>query len=283
MSPDSNTAQAKLELFTFELFERAAKVTIVAVGVLYSLGLLITNTYLALIGVSDFSSIKPKYIVTGAWSSLVFLLASLPSIFLILGWHELRNYEIQLKNLIVDLLSRVIVGIMITVYGYHILIFSLHIQDSFLFSTLIFKWTGSVSVAIIFSWYWIKIWLKRRSPSILTSKLVNYTYLVFVIWLAMILGGITLTAKKIYAKTPEALGGGKPTAAELIFNPEGMTFWKQAGATEPTSPSSTNSGRVLILYQDEHEFVIKTQYKNGNDKIIFLNKSLVQGFLPKEQ
>ncbi|SRR6266481_462397 len=98
MSPDSDTAQGKPELFTFELFERAAKITIVIVGVLYGLGLLITNTYLASIGVSDFSSIKPKYIITGAWSFLILLLAALPSVFFVLGWQQFKGTKIKLNH-----------------------------------------------------------------------------------------------------------------------------------------------------------------------------------------
>src|SRR6185437_9498713 len=41
-------------------------------------GLLITNQYLVTIGVSDYSSVRPKYVATGLWGLLLIFTVTMP-------------------------------------------------------------------------------------------------------------------------------------------------------------------------------------------------------------
>jgi hypothetical protein len=61
------------------------KVSVIAVAFLYGLGLLVTNEYLITIGVSDFTSVRPKYIVTGVWVLSIVAATFIPILFPLLA------------------------------------------------------------------------------------------------------------------------------------------------------------------------------------------------------
>ena len=65
------------KLSGFEILERSAKIVLASLAVLYCAGILVTNAALTSLGITDFSSLRVKYISTGA---LPFFLALVSSI-----------------------------------------------------------------------------------------------------------------------------------------------------------------------------------------------------------
>src|SRR5436305_933385 len=63
---------------SFEMAEKISKAAALLVAVSYGLGVLISNEYLIALGVSDFASLRPKYIITGLWTIVLIVLAALP-------------------------------------------------------------------------------------------------------------------------------------------------------------------------------------------------------------
>src|SRR5579864_7236998 len=76
---DSNDPKPVVGIF--DLAEKVTKAAALVLAVSYGLGLVISNQYLAPLGISDFSSLKPKYILTGLWTLLLLTIASLPITF----------------------------------------------------------------------------------------------------------------------------------------------------------------------------------------------------------
>jgi hypothetical protein len=84
MANDTPTALANVPLAFLQRVstnaESTAKTLSLAALLLYGIGLLVTNTFLAKYGISDFSIVKPQCLFTGSWSLLLLLLVSLPSL-----------------------------------------------------------------------------------------------------------------------------------------------------------------------------------------------------------
>jgi hypothetical protein len=71
----SSALESKWEL---SHVEHAVKSLAAFTVLLYALGLLTANQYLMGIGISDFSSLKPKFVLTGIWSFAFYLFSSSP-------------------------------------------------------------------------------------------------------------------------------------------------------------------------------------------------------------
>lgn len=260
--------------------ETVTKASVIAVALLYGLGLLVTNEYLITIGVSDFTSVRPKYIVTGVWVLSIVAATFIPILFPLLA----RERRMAGK------IGSAAVG---TVVAWLSLIFVMRVlgvpelREIWKPLTLLL----CCSCAICFQTWFLRKVLVFLPISALTIVLLGC------------FGGITMTfivAKKIYPKVPEALGGGKPISGRIILNKEGAEFWLDAGVeksdpskkTDDTFEDTARSRSVKILYQDEHVMVIDVQttrvtpklgetgnVKSTQTRTMLLNKSLVDAVI----
>ena len=265
--------------FSFEIFEKITKASIVLVAVLYSLGLLVSMQHLMALGVSDFSSLRPKYIATGAWTLLLFLLAAFPALMpaIALFFSPPPKWSARV-GFAFFLVFATAFGIAITFE--HFLLKSLGIPLPYSVPREVFSLTYTVTLTTFLCLFmWIDSYGRPASR--------RYLILISVY---IIPSTIFFTThdylQNIYVQVPEALGGGKPTIGELILNKDGIVFWRQARLFAGTAPESSSTGQVKILYQSEREFVLQAPYGNGNgkkDRIVIMNKSLVDGVLPASE
>lgn len=272
-----------------ELVEKIAKALVAFVGVAYGIGLLVTNQYLSIIGVSDFSSLHPKYVITGSWIILLVQSAMWPVILPTLSYRFLSiQFTPIIKFLILFLLAMFSVGVSLS-FQTVILVylsaeklpkyFSLFINSR---ETLEFTVIMSIMAAVFLlsskiSYFISKIVVYVEQRSVHLLIIANSSLAIIVL--------IVFHSVSIYMKVPEALGGGRPSGAQLIFNGGGLAFWKLTGASVSTDADSKTSGLVYILYQNDHELVIRATRKVDQvdtQKIIILSKSLVDGILPEE-
>lgn len=255
--------------------ERLVKTLAFLVGVLYAIGLLVANRLLLSLGLSDFASVRPRHIVTGALTVLLVVLAVLPVLIPTLyircfGLRGGRYSKWLLFGLVIVFATKTSV---------------------FLVSQAIRILTLSHSVPDIYHWEYIGRWLTMNNfvvAGIVTFRFRRHlrepllALLLFCLVPLYIYFLVDPIAVLIYGRVPEALGGGKPTTARLIFNKDGLNFWKQTGALPLQGPDSISSSPLQIVYQDDHQMAVITPCRDGTNRVIVLSKSLVDGFMQED-
>lgn len=263
--------------FSLETIEGIGKALIVLVALMYALGLMVSTQHLSSFGISDFNGLRPKYVATGLWALLLLFAATFPALFVISTVANLKSLK-PYPRFIFFLVSAPIAGFMAANLCQYFLLVTLDISI-FEVGKEINALNRSVTlVVLVFYGLW-------RIPKYFKAKLVDVPFYAAFLMPILVFVGARNYVNAVYVRVPEALGGAKPVPAELVLNRDGTEFWKQAGMSTVNSQTSS-TGTVMILYQSEHDFVIKAPYKDGQqakEKLIVLNKSLVNGFLPAEQ
>lgn len=260
---------------------------------LYAIGLMLTNEYLSFVGISDFSSLRPKYLITGGWCVLLMFFASLPAILSAAGFistSERLKKEAQRNS--VRIAASLVVAVIIFWASFKLTLWILHGflrileddtdpgADMWAYATLpeATKVVLLLSILIAVGVVIARLNTRGRFKFGLSSYITLSVIAIGVLTIATF--GI---AEGIYDKVLPAYGGGKPTAAELILTREGVDFWKQAGAINQPKGDSTSTGLVEIVYENEQNLVLKVPYQKGLDrldKIVIVDKKLVSGILP---
>jgi hypothetical protein len=264
--------------FSVEIFEKVAKVGGIVIVGLYVLGLMVTNEYLMSWGLSDFATFRPKSIITGTWALLFFLCAALPFLtpFVLIPSPSLKSVKSGLRVIGAVLVGSIagflcVFTILNTVMG--------HQQTAILVRYIIEE---IILVSSAFILWAVMFWCAGRVPKIklLGSLLLSLTVVATAVAFTY---GLSRT---IYDKVPEAFGGGQSVPGHLILNKDGVRFWKRISGKEIGGDAeSVVSAYVNILYQNDREMVLRVPVdENGQQqlKLVVLNKSLVDGFLPDE-
>jgi len=284
-SPLPEAAAGVPSLLSFDTFEKISKVFVVFVAVLYGLGLLVTNQYLLSLGVSDFSSLKPKYVITGAWTLALMVIDCLPALFVFGLFRSkssiLKRFWLRITIGLIGgigfaLLARAFLYYVITLYPY--LSSASVLQTPNVLKGMVI---GSSVLGFILLFRIVTTQQDRRSFWGMTSFVGLYGVLVL----------STAIGTSEYPRVPEAWGGGRPLHVSLVLNETGIKFWRVTGAVPPDK-DSMRTPEIEVLYQNDHEMLISAPcdlvgpLPDGGHRVekrrIMLNKSLVDGILPKE-
>ena len=259
----------------FALLEKLTKVAVVLLAVSYALGLLVTNQALIGLGVSDYSSVRPKYVLTGLWSLLLIVSVALPILLPLLYNDASKSKTWRVKraatNFIVALFAVITVDIAtFSFLGFH-LDFAPRIILSDIGLFILVVWS-----ALAFTLYGA---LLLRFSSAINQTVAGLMLIVFFLCFNTV-GTTHLIAKAFYRHIPEASGGGERVYGSLILKKDGgEDFWKEAGIAPDADLTSTARSRfVSLLYQDEHLMVIQVLGK-GVLKRLTLNRTLVDAFV----
>jgi hypothetical protein len=299
----------------FDTLQRVTKKTqvigkslVVLLAVLYGLGLFVSSQHLMTLGVSDFSAVRPKYVVTGMWAAMLLLIAALPALASAMMWRYVRpelwkQWSTRLTWVLLFLMSAFFAWILINLIFLTLAISSKPNVRLIHLETLLQSRGIIPLVACVNGGFFVAafLWLYTRGVSKPTEEApkkpteggitdqmelkvrlgVFFCLGIYVACFAFFT--IHKFLEPLYVQVPESIGGGKPVVAQMILNKDGLAFWKQTEALVPEGKESTRTGPIRILYQNEHEFVIKAPYKDGQEKIIIIKKSLVEGILPEEE
>ena len=262
---------------TFEMLEKITKAAVAVLAVSYGLGLIVSNQYLAPLGISDFSSLKPKYILTGLWTLLLLTIGSLPVSFRFIAAPKSRaeKYSVSIPvGLLVS--SGAITTFLAVVLGFD-------------FSKQTWRIIAAIFFYLIFggcltAFYWKRLWVDVR-----TDRSVIFDWFMVIVSLCFTLVPVTRgVAENIYRQVPEALGGGEPVGACVILYKDkgGAEFWSQAGVVEdePLKRFEGNMRLVKIVYQDEKNLLVEgvdmnNPNLNSAGKAIVISRDLVEGFV----
>lgn len=256
-----------------DLFESISKASVVLIAGLYGIGLLVTNAYLLSIGISDFSSLRPKYVVTGGWTAVLLFLSSAPYLIA----RDMLDSSKPNKWM-----RR---GFVIMVAIFIVLMYCLIATDLL----RVHNWVVvSVALESIFGTGFV-CYFARYAGNRFKERSWKRLHVVWFLGPAIFLGSYTLLSsvgRKLYPNVPEGIGGGKPVEARLVLNANGTAFWNQTNCLPLNGKPAVTTAPVEILYQSEHRIVIKAPYDDGSSrksKVIVLNDSLVDGILPEPE
>jgi hypothetical protein len=263
----------------FDMIEKVTKAAVLVLAVSYGLGLIVTNQYLAPLGISDFSSLKPKYVLTGLWTLLLLALGSFPLTFkfIIPPKAGAERYYVTIP-----------VGLFMSILNIAIfLVFVLGLDISK------GAWPDTVETFsyLIGGGCFAAFYCRPVGQDVKTDRSVIFNWFMVIVSLCVTLVPVTKgIAQGIYRHVPEALGGGEPIGACVMLKSEkGAAFWKQAGIN-PLKPEEDKlhlmddrTKLVLIVYQDEKNILVE-----GNDpyapkeyegKTVLISKDLVEGYV----
>lgn len=223
-----------------DVAEKIIKIALAAFAVFYAMGLLVTNEYLLGLGVTDFSSVRPKYMLTGFWVSLFVALSAMPFCIVLLNFH---------KKLIPDL------WMFIKAFaGVALLTISFAYTLKYPVSSNKLNLTKTVCELVVFATIWlfctVCLYFMNLAVVDVVRKGVFYflIVLIVVLWLSK---STEIIAVTFYSRVPQELGGGCPLRAKILLNDNGKKFWGTL-----TEFSEKSLDKVGIMYQDEKVMVL---------------------------
>jgi hypothetical protein len=262
-----------------ELLEKCAKAA-AAIGVLfYVIGLIVANQYLAQFDLSDFGSLKPKYVLTGAWTIILIIVVGSPGAFFVymLQTERARILSSKVRRLLA--LLELVVGVLVA-YGalYLIQVILSEGGERMDFIDSLFVITMAVIIFIIF--------FDAVLMLSLSEQLYDWPLLFILPLLVFSFFALSTIGKSMYGHFPEAVGGSRPINAELVLNKDGAAFWAQTGVVQNDCNGCTRTLPVKIIYQNDEVMVVQAAYtveQHKGQKLVILRKPLVDAILPLEK
>jgi len=258
-----------------ELLEKCAKAAAAAGVLFYVTGLIVANQHLAHFDLTDFGSLKPKYVLTGAWAIFVVSVLGFPGIALTL-FFRLRTDPYKKAQRQQALLMVIAGGLL----GYLVLN---------LIRVLITEGGEKIGLGASLGLISGPLILCAL-VSLMTVTPTEERYLNMSLGIPMILLFSFLSlyniSKLIYGRLPESFGGGRPISAELILNKDGAAFWAQTGAVQNDCNGCTRTKSVNIIYQNDQVMAVQASAlveQHERQKLVIIRKALVDGILPVER
>jgi hypothetical protein len=213
------------------------------------LGLLISNQYLMALGVSDFASLKPKYIITGLWTILLIVLAALP---ILMPSAVIKSFPKRNKIVVGAIGFAVAAGLLVIVELAVFLLLGCDIRTPLLNGSSSLK--DRTQMKLFFegcSWLIVWVWAGIALTIVMlkVKKMMKPAkYAVIGLVGCVILVSATHTiANYIYSHIPAASGGGKPLIGRLVLNKDGEAFWTDTRMLGPTKVQSCSSQPKMPL------------------------------------
>jgi hypothetical protein len=252
---------------------------------LYGFGFLITNDYLTSIGISDFSSLKPKFIITGSWATAILFLVISPGFGpgIVVYSEKNRKKLSEWKRA----LGWSALFLSVSIAARTVALFWLWPDISS--GELLIRlscWLAILVGACLFTMF--VAYLIEQSEALETADRRGAAWLMRLNIGILMVGALCVAtvaiARRSYVYVPDALGGGRPTNARLLLSERGASVWKQTGVSVSAERDSLVSVPIRILYQSGNDLVVEAPYMNGlrtDVKVVILKKDLVNAILPQ--
>lgn len=263
--------------------ETIVKIFAVLAAFCYLIGLLTVNDYLYGLGISDFSSLKPRLIYTGALV-LFSIISSLT--FSIIVLMEKFNYKLEsFKDIKFDrinlrffgqILVSSIVGSLISAVVYLAIFGFLYLFEPFeesfisiIFNHVIVVWFLSFIMCIYLG-------IILFSNASVRNNQVRFSILLFLGFFFIIGFSYYLTAfgYHVYPLIPEQFGGGKPKEVELFLKQEAIKDMKEMGIE---TQASADTQKITILFEGDKNYILKIKEGKNKSEIVQINKDDVRG------
>lgn len=249
------------------------RIGVLAIGLLYTVGVLIVNLDLARYGLVSLGLARPEYLMTGA---LYALLSGLPiAAWDVAAWKHRR--EMTNARLPLRLLSRV-TGIAILLLFLLMILVALGHRGAddkapkgLLIAGAFVLWINAACLMTV--WRTVHEWRSDGTVGDLVFRAIPrasvnaFIYLIFALSLYVIF---------LFPNLPRQVGGGSKPTVRLVLSGEHDVPWRDLGipAVGPIVGPA-----VLLLETDTHYFVTPTEERVRNGAPIGLDKKLVGAVL----
>jgi hypothetical protein len=271
----------------YEVAERAIKILVALLGVCYALGLLVSNQYLIGLGVSDFSSVRPKYIFTGLWTLLLLLFATAPVFWSSVALISLKNTGFSAYRRIGFIVTMgILVGGVTSAVSFAGLLYLLQFDVSsktlgrgHLIESLVFLEIVCSVIACIARFFALNSKTETKPAFMLYSYYLSLLILCFGAALST-----HIIATRMYGQIPPGLGGGAPVYGQVLLNDKGERLWKKYSSTQGDLKDRIST----IMYEDDKIMVIIVNNPRLPNGVVFgspvtppmiLNKDLVDAIV----
>jgi hypothetical protein len=250
------------------------KVSAVLVAMLYLLGLIISNESLAKLGLSDFSLIRIKCILTGIWSLCLILIGSIPTLFVNFYITECEGQTTGLKipkalfyYIVIMVVAVLIDATIVQLMSYGQVQWP-HNEELYRHHIWLFV-PGAIKLVASLNWYMPLLFLSPPKERRLTSLSLGF-------WLFSILLATDVIAVFIYPFIGPQWGGGRAIRACLVLNEDGSKLWRQLNEKGSFGPTFTTTEQVRLLYENDSTMAIL----DPSNKLVVLDKKMVAASLP---
>lgn len=248
----------------------------VLMAFVYSLGLIVTNIYLWSVNYNDFNLLRPRSILTGAWSGLILAACAAPSYFAISkgsfsGPDWKRNVTTASSIFLLALPCSL--GIAVTILLW------LKAGDFLPLLWMICEWTAAFTVAMALLRFGTTSNKKDSTNASAEADIFRYSGVVVLAMVALVC--VTDLARNVYPGVDSAVGGGKPRPVTLILNSEGASFWKKVTGQATQPQEMAVSGTVYVYHETENQLLLKVcQCIRPDGNFIIMDKKLVAAVVP---
>lgn len=246
---------------TIALVESIAKIGALTGIVLYAIGLLVTNVYLADYGFTDFAIVKPQCIIVGAWTLALLCLASLPSVFFLLVASESK---LQPRWRKVGAVGALVFGLYVATFlafvfdalflGTSVLTFvDLQQQELVYLKNGVPDWWA---LLVIMNAYWLLFF--RANPS-LNGPVWKYRTALVVMAIPFVIGSALVVGHDVFPYANREVGGGRPINAVIQFNSEGKEVVDRVRLLSKPYHDTDSPMSVVadILYATSDRYVVR--------------------------
>lgn len=282
-----DSGQFSLLFDTHTHLEKVGKASVVVLASLFALGLLVTNVYLLQFGLSEFSLLRARFVLTG-------LLASFPTIANVscLAFAYILTREIGWK--FEDKSARVVraasfatmltIGVVLPIVILGVLFRRAHFTDSQVMDALLIWAIGFLPILPFLvivvdrmielfrrndaDWFRIEDQPVERPTSSQRQLPRMFTIPLVVIGL-LLLGYIyvDLFVRYIYPNVPEQFGGGMPYEVQLLFRADSVDAVEKMHIS--MVPGSTLSEPLTMLWHGDTGLLVRVTYEGEDDLILF--------------
>lgn len=275
-------------------FEMLVKSLAAIAALFYVVGFFTTNSYLYLLGVSDFSLLRTRFILTGVLTLTPLVLALMGGIYAAVDMAAHRDDA--------GLTSRAYLWILVDIalpFTLYFALFSIVAENDPVASArdaALLSATCAVIVLIVLATVALYRQSGRRPLSHLASRRKPFSYERFhtrfgipeaiVESLIFAVGGFVLFllylgifGQYFYPSLPEQLGGGRPRNAQLLIAAEAIPAARELGLD--VSEESPLSPPVELLWEGEDSYVIRLP-RPHHRSVVQLARGLVDGVVTGE-
>jgi hypothetical protein len=267
--------------------EKIGKASVVVLASLFALGLLVTNVYLLQYGLSEFSLLRARFVLTG-------LLASFPTITNVscmafayiltreIGW-KLEGKSPRVVGA-ASFATMLTVGVVLPIVILGVLFREAHFTDSQVMDALLIWAIGFLPILPFLvivvdrmidlfrshdaDWFRIEDQPLERPTTSQHQLPRTFTVPLVVIGL-LILGYayVDLFVSHIYPNIPEQFGGGMPYEVQLLFRPDSVEAVEKMHIS--MVPGSTLSEPLIMLWHGDTGLLVRVTYEGEDDLILF--------------
>jgi hypothetical protein len=283
----SEAERSKSDLLT--RIKDAATVFAIALTGLYAVGVLVTNMYLWNFHYEDFNLLRPRCILTGAWSCLVLGCCALPGLWIDTQfgkefpekrkWLDIVSTAVLLAAgcLVAGLLMLNFLGVGKYPTSYFGTSDILIVQ--YVISSWLLEWMLVLSGLLCLRTL-VKHWIENAKPNKSMGQIFSVFILLFAIAaIAFCLDSFSTSA---YRRIDSAVGGGRPKPANLVLNKDGVAFWKLITTPSTTPPDMLVTGYVYVYHETESQLLVRLcECVRPQGDLVVIDKRMVSGIIPE--